>query len=143
MNRTIFPFIFVLLFSSCILSKYEMNVNVVDYSKICNGNNFFMTESNSVSFEYKALGSISVNCVSGQVLTEQEQQEREWGTFGGPTGTYKTASIEDAYKEIVRVAKEHGANGVINLQSRYVGEYSTKYSNYPSRWIVTGMMIIK
>jgi hypothetical protein len=137
MKKLIIPLCLLLCSCSC---KYELITRVIDYSKICDNKNFFLTESNSVSFEYKALGSISTECISGdKKMTKLDDAE----VYLVDVEKYKEASIEDAYKDLIKTAVEKGANGLINLQSRYIGAYSTNFSFFPSRWIVTGMMIRK
>jgi len=124
------------MFASCATSKYQVITSVLDYSTVSENKDFFITESNSVSFNYKAIGSITVECISGNHGTTIIDNSYE-------TSNYKFASVEDAYKELVKTFISKGANGVINLQSRYISAYSTKYTFYDSRWIVSGMMIIK
>ena len=138
MKNLILVFTILLAFTSCQTSKYLLTTNFIDYSAICNNYDFFITESNSVSFEYKPLGSISVECVSGRINTEEDGSKYD-GTFS--LGKYKLTSIEDAYKELFNMAVGRGANGVINLQSRYISAYSIGHTTYESRWIVTGMLI--
>jgi uncharacterized protein YbjQ (UPF0145 family) len=141
MKKLIIPFLFSLTLTSCITySKYELRTNTVDYSKICDNNIFFLTESNSVSFEYKALGSISTECISGSVKATNVESTEGIQSMTD-INIHKSASIEDAYKELIKKSIEKGANGVINLQSKYIGEINIGYYVYGSRWIVTGMMI--
>jgi hypothetical protein len=133
MKKILLLFTVSLLFFSCDTSKYLINSSYVDYSAITDGKDLFITESNSVSFEYKALGSITVECISGDTNTMDAND----------FPVYKIASIEDAFKELIKIADSKRANGVINVQSHFFSAYSIGNVTYQSRWIVTGMLIKK
>ena len=68
MKKIIISFIILLFFSSC-MSTYRSYTIVVDYSRYA-ANGFFITESNSVSFEYMPVGSVIAH-VSGSMKTSQ------------------------------------------------------------------------
>ncbi len=134
--RKLFLFLLVVLFNcSCVTWNYEVNVSTIDYAKLSNSKGFFISESNSVSFEYTPIGSISIECVSGN---DGVESELNWSTT-----KYKHASIEDGFKKLIQVSIEKGANGVINVQTKYLPAFNTKYAYYPDRIIVSGMMIKK
>jgi len=126
------------LFSSCVVvSKYRLTAYVFDYSKY-NEKNFFITESNSVNFNYKPIGSISVTTVSGSIERDPEKVY----LYYDPS-TYKEAKLEDAFKKLYEVAIEKGANGVINVQTTFTGEFTIGNIIYPNKCTVSGMLIVK
>jgi uncharacterized protein YbjQ (UPF0145 family) len=91
-----------LLFSSCVTERYTEISSVVDYSKYAK-KGFFLSESNSVNFEYEAFGSLSVVVLSGKKQGEG----------------YKVASSDDAVRLLYEKAKDLGVNGLINVKFDY------------------------
>jgi len=117
MKKLLFFAAIVLLFYSCSPEiYYAVNSYTIDYSKYTE-KNFFITESNSVNFEYKPVGSIVVESVSGYYNSE-----------------FISANIDDAFIKLYQVAQKNKANGVINVKMNF---------GYPSKWIVSGMLILK
>lgn len=135
--------LFLLLFvvmSSCTVVKYAEYAVSLDYSKYSN-DNFFITESNSVSFEYKPVGSVLVEIVSGFDKTMKGERPPRiiHGDVYNPEydnyykGTYRRADCYNALRKIVDECKNQGANGVINLKFSYKrDEYGTIISVYAS-----------
>lgn len=133
-----------LLLGSCV--SYQPVTNYVDYSAYSQSG-MFLTESNSVSFEYQPMGSVQVLLYDGYVptlkaKTQERSKNKEDGIYyqsGYTSQTKRNATLKDALGMAVEVAKENGGNGIINL--RY--EYLPKWKMTPGRWQVTGMAIKK
>ncbi len=146
MKRILF-FTAVVMLASC--STYTPMVNFIDYSGYTD-QGMFLTESNSVSFDYQPVGSINVLLYSGFAKTNQQPASTETkkekvlsdgvyysGNSAQSKGNYQTATIQEALRIAVQEAKSKGANGIINLSFEYVPY--TKGS--PSGWYVSGMAI--
>lgn len=151
MKKILLSLLFVATMTSCsVLPKYPyvQNAVVLDYSEYTN-KGFFMTEANSVSFGYKALGSVSAKVQSGyEVIGETIRKAVKDDIYGNSEdkrkvkyGKYKRAYSDDALKVLYEKAKEIGANGLINIKISYVtNSYSTISDDVI---IVTGMAIRK
>ena len=106
----------ILLLQSC--TCYVSYISVIEYSKLYDMKDFFVTESNSVSFDYKPLGTITSVTISGF-----------------EKGNFRMSKLTDTYRELFKSAIMQGANGIINVHSTY------DYKN--SMCVVSGMMILK
>ena len=130
--------------SSCSTAKYAMTVgaNVLDYSKYSESG-FFITESNALSKEYTPVASIMFEYRSGyEVLKPEEKITDKRGyvytTKAAVYGSYKKVSQEDAIDAMVVMAKEIGANGIINLKLTVLG---SSIGRNDSGFSVSGMAI--
>lgn len=99
MKRYFYILLIALFFTNCAPSIY-MNSYVIDLSKY-NSQGLFITESNSVMFDYDPVGLV--------------------GTFGGGKefvkgGTTKLLTLEDVFSKFVEDCKSKGANAVINIK---------------------------
>ena len=131
----------------------------IDYS-ILTSDGYFVTESNSVSFDYDAISSIYMEVHSGWIkLTKEERNQiRDEDTLGedcyyatdGSTqklkSPYKYKYVkpdpETAMSELKKYMKAQGADGILNLKLKHEiknGEIpsSTPYDEYIS---ITGML---
>lgn len=98
---------------------------VVDYSYYYN-RGFFITESNSVNFDYKPLGSVITYLKDGYKVSRN--------MLASPLSEKNTKlSVNDALRELVISCQEAGANGIINL----------KISIGADSYTITGMAIKK
>lgn len=99
MKKLLSPFLFVaIILSSCgTLPKPQSNVGTIDYTPLIK-EGIYITESNSVNFDYTAVGSV--------IATEKG---------GWVNETVKRPYVEDAFKNIIKELKRIGANGIINL----------------------------
>lgn len=118
----------------------------LDYSPLTN-RGIYVTESNSVSFEYKTLGSVSATEVSGWIKKGKEPKVANKTKKNNvddmyadvesnrPVGKYIriTASLDDAMERMVNTLNEVGANGIINLKVHFELD----------RIIISGMAIRK
>lgn len=123
----------VALMSSCTtinLPKPYTKIRMVDYSWLTE-QGIFVTESNSVSFDYEAVGSISVESSSGY---EPRDKDKHVTTIEKGDGIYTTylvdswsktkfdyypASLEDMFGELNSELKEKGADGIVNFKINY------------------------
>lgn len=98
MNKIICGFLLILILGACgSYPKPESRIGVIDYTPLIKAG-IFVTESNSVNFDYTAVGSI--------IATEK-------GGWVG--GNYQRPSTENALKNIIKGLEDMGANGIINL----------------------------
>jgi uncharacterized protein YbjQ (UPF0145 family) len=89
-------------FASCnVYPPYTSFGTYIDYS-LYSEKGFFITESNSVSFEYESIASITMTDESGSINSDLKHPDLN-------------KMIEDLYQ----LAIKKGANGVINLKIEY------------------------
>ena len=121
MRKVFFLITLSAVLSACSAVKYKeayrVRESIVDYSRYAE-DGFFITESNSVSFEYTPIGSVSVSISPGYdvIGKEIDQYERLVNKYGEEL---KTANIYDAIDQLKLRCEEMGANGVINLTIKY------------------------
>jgi hypothetical protein len=108
-----------------------MQCYIVDYVSYSE-KGFFFTESNSVNFDYKPMGSIYVKMSSGY---SKEKIQRIDSTFNFAIGDYEysnrtefvvdyeRAVIGDAIRVLYDNAVKMGANGIINLEFGVLPQY--------------------
>ncbi len=156
MKHLSFIFSICLLFlSGCsIVPKYPYleTAVVLDYSEYTK-NGFFMTEANSVGFDYEAIGSVSAKVQSGYEVLRENLREVGDDVYGKSTvkrsvkyGNYKQAYSDTAIEVLYNKAKDIGANGLINIKVTYipaVRDLKTGIIYEPDAIIVTGMAIRK
>lgn len=115
----------------------------VDYQQAGKGK-VFITEANSVSFEYEPLGTILVEEVPGSVKvtvpTTEKERAADDGLYGPSTSktvtTYSQATAQTALNYAAEKAIELGGNGLINVR------LSSYLDNQKRRVVqVTGMVI--
>ena len=131
-----------ILFLSCASPAYFIRSKSIDFSQYT-AKGFFFTESNSVSFEYMPLGSISVFGRNGYELSSLKDEVQD------PDGAlllnnytnkkWKTININDLIAHLYEEAIAMGADGVINLQQIYLP--ANEKQNVLEGWLVTGMAI--
>lgn len=146
MNKIYLFFIcmLIIIFTSCnVYDPYIISNHTIDFSSYSK-EGFFITESNSVSFEYEPIGSIITEVYSGYNAEEIKIKE-ENEIYGEITktikkGVYVKASPDDAIYFLIEQAKELGANGIINLKIQPV---SSKNEYKIIGYYVTGMAIKK
>jgi hypothetical protein len=132
MKKLVFLILVVGLFTACVTPKmpepYGFS-SFLDYSPLTD-KGIFVTESNSVSFDYKTLGSVSATEVAGWVKKGKEpktirnlDKNREDDMYIGTdknqyTGrnVYVAANVDMAMERIISTLQEIGANGIINLK---------------------------
>ena len=136
MKKILFFIFTVCVLSSCVSvpdsrSPYLRYHGVIDYSKYMS-KGFFITEANSVSFDYEPIGSIAAGVESGwEILNHTTKTTTsDDDVYGSSTktkvkyGEYIRAELDDAIEELYQACKELGADGVINFSiSSSLGEY--------------------
>jgi uncharacterized protein YbjQ (UPF0145 family) len=126
MKKVIFILIAAISFglTGCITKRYAEYSGTLYYDEF---DDFFITESNSVSFDYEPIGSVTAIAESGYLKRK-----------------YIRATANDALRVLYNEAEKNGANGIINLKITYNWEYD-KYGNMISlsSIAVTGMAIRK
>lgn len=145
MKRILFALVvIVLICSSCQTYEYLQKVNYLDYS-FFKEKNFFITETNTVSFPYESLGSIYVIVRSGKLYKTTDINERDsYKPIYQRKGKYKKATLEDAYQLIYDSAKEKGANGILRFKIEYITLGPDAGKDKPiDGYIITGMTIKK
>ncbi|MDR1984271.1 MAG: hypothetical protein LBQ28_05545 [Prevotellaceae bacterium] len=122
MKKILVVFVFTALFVACstIMPRYSIISGTIDYSYFTK-KGFFITESNSVSFEYTPVGSVFTTIYSGET-NETGKRELVVKDDFYPYKIYitskkwKSADVDDALLEIYNQALNIGANGIINLK---------------------------
>lgn len=151
MRKILFTVICVFLLTSCAVKyPYKRYSNAIDFTEVTRSG-FFLTESNSVSFQYDPLGSVSAVVESGYEVIGQKKEQSQDDIYSYNElanlkfGKYKFAEPEDAISELITAAKKLGANGIINLNLRYTSAIYDKNGIIisPSSYVVSGMAIKK
>jgi uncharacterized protein YbjQ (UPF0145 family) len=146
--KKIISFCVVLLFvTSCTTYKipYRRYSAAIDFSAYAQ-KGFFITESNSVSFSYEPVGSISAVVSSGYEILNSENLKSTDDVYGSykkiKYGKMIDASVNDALDELYNSAIRLGADGIINFRSEYVPSlYNKAVLITPDSYIVSGMAI--
>ncbi|MDH6304658.1 uncharacterized protein YbjQ (UPF0145 family) [Parabacteroides sp. PF5-5] len=128
MKKIVILFVLTAMLSSCVThQKYREYSAFIDYSQYMK-EGFFLTESNSVNFDYIPVGNVSSLIVGGK---------------SGKKTIY--VSHDDALWLLYSKAKEMKANGIINLKFTYISgnSYSDGYTSHVgySSISVSGMAI--
>ena len=154
MKHYAIAFLMLIIFSSCATTMkwpYSQESSIIDYSEY-EKKGFFITESNSVSFQYSAIGSISakvesgyevLNATSFQVSGDDIYTRQPETRTNIKYGKYIKATPEKALAELYSKATQNGANGIIGLEIKPITNYSQQYGNVVTGYFVTGMAIKK
>lgn len=144
MKKVWFAFAMIIaLCTSCQTSPYIQKVNYLDYS-FFKERDFFITETNTVSFPYESLGSISVVVRSGKAVKSDNEERDSYKPLYQRKGSFKRATLEDAYQLIYDSAKEKGANGLLRFNIEYLTVDGDLIKNKPViGYVITGMAIKK
>lgn len=139
MKKTLFmivAMVAMLMMSSCSPLTFEQNAGYIDYSAFPG---IFITESNSVSFEYQPIGSLYAEEISGQyqVVKKKVGNNEIYGDeYAVVEGKYRYADPQSALAYAVQKVKQMGGNGIINLKIN-----SAKSEDKRRMYYVTGMVI--
>lgn len=106
----------------------------------------YITESNSVSFDYTPLGSVSAIVFPGYVKATRPSQYKYEDLNGNQQLTedynkWQPADVSDAIALAVEKAKQQGGNGIINFKVQPTSESDGKTVRHG--YLVTGMVIRK
>ena len=155
MKKVLFLLFCISFFSSCSVSlpTPKSTINVVDYS-ILTEKGIFVTESNSVNFEYEAIGSVIAEETDGWVkqsqLKNKEKQFRkiyqdeyyeDYQHISFGKRVFVPADLNNVLQNLGEQLINMGANAIINLKIDYVKTPYNKTSL--NTIIVTGMAIKK
>lgn len=114
-------------------------MTVLDYTPYVE-QGFFITESNSVSFDYNPISTIYV------VTTGSEsKKDMEWYYDKGVMRQRdaRIASPENALKKAVEEAKSRGGNGLINLKINPTFSQASNGGSYINGYSLSAMIINK
>lgn len=149
MKKVLLMAIVTLFLSSCITKfPYQKESYVINYSHLSE-NGFFITESNSVSFNYTPLGSVTSIVTDGYEVLSHEKKTYPQNAYPDIVkdvykyGKYKIADINDALDILYSETKKLGGNGIINLKITYNTTSKTKDGLSINNYVVTGMAIKK
>lgn len=119
--------IFALTSCAVHLPAPKSTVGLIDYTEFTQ-KGIFVTESNSVSFEYQAIGSVFAEETDGWSEKKPEKnrtvyQDEYYDSYSGKrlTGQRKfvPANLNQALQNIAKQLEAIGANGIINLKIDY------------------------
>lgn len=135
---------FVVVLTSCSPKVlYQTNVGYIDYSEYAK-EGMFLTESNSVSFDYTPLGSVSATVFSGNVERTRPDRFNYVDANGvrqdEKYSQWKEATPEDAIEVAVVKAKEQGGDGIINIK---IEPFSTVTDKATRTGLIVSGMVIK
>ena len=120
------------MMSSCVTStEFQQLAGFIDYSMFPG---MFLTESNSVSFDYQPIGSLYAEETSGDIRTVRKEIKNNEIYSGGyeiADGKYRLANPQSALAFATDKAKQMGGNGIINLHIKKID----------GGYCVTGMVI--
>lgn len=144
--RTLITLAAVFILSSCNLRTYYTEyVGFVDYSSYLK-RGVFLTESNSVSFDYDAIGTVSAIIYSGYIIAKQDRHIDQTEIYSdkeivkNEAGQWKEARPDDALAAAVAQAVEKGGDGLINIKITPTSVVdNAKYKR--SGFMATGMAI--
>lgn len=151
--KKVFHFIFATLvatlFSSCAEQWFKTYIASVDYYTAGLNGKVFLSESNSVSFEYTPIGSIYMYQKHGYVKGKSDKKQKSvkgdpiYGTiemdgYKPMKGGYRWASYESVLEAASESAIKMGGDGIINLQLTLQTDPGNKKIKYPA---VSGMVI--
>lgn len=132
MKKLLPLFALVLLITSCTTTIPPYSGYLfLDYSPLTSSG-IFVSESNSVNFEYTPLGSILVTARGGGKISH----------YGSPSdasaiGKFNSIDFKDVAELLKYELLRNGANGIINLKIVYLPKDNTQGSGYT----ITGMAI--
>ena len=106
--------------------KFSSKVYYTDYQRYSDAG-FFITESNTVSFDYIPVGSVVVRQTAGvmsdtEIISQNVPEKRGYDELYGElekkrhSNSWKLPSDYTALDAVYKVAKEQNADGIINLK---------------------------
>lgn len=118
MKKIILSAVSVLILSSCAITGpyYREYANSIDYSKYSE-KGFFLTESNSVSFNYTPIATVYCVIENGYVrVVDGKEYQLQGETYGSKNLEWKKGYADTTLDKLYQEAKKLGADGIINLQ---------------------------
>lgn len=106
--------------------KFSSKVYYTDYQRYSDAG-FFITESNTVSFDYVPVGSVVIRQTAGvmsdtEIISQNVPEKRGYDELYGElekkrhSNSWKLPSDYTALDAVYKVAKEQNADGIINLK---------------------------
>ncbi len=125
---------------------YRYSMSYIDYNTVSQQYGVFITESNSVGFDYQPIGSISLMERSGNEVKSSESEAKD-GVYSKSLittvkyGDWIEASIDELLKIACQKAIEQGGNGIINMKIEYLPSTVVNNVVYSEGYRITGMII--
>lgn len=133
--------------------------STIDYSSLTS-EGYFVTESNSVPFDYEAISSILIEVHSGWIKRDNEDRKIMTNENEGYDDYYYAPNVstqklkssnkykyvipdsETAISKLKNLMKQQGADGILNLKIGYVNQHSQEpYIRPIGEYIcITGML---
>lgn len=109
---------------------------------------FFVTEAESVSFDYETIGFMSVEVASGykDIIKDGKAVEKKVGLLEEKTEEYKVATLQESLEYFREKAVSIGANGAIRLNVYTKSSMPLSPGSFvftPSSYVISGMLIKK
>ncbi|TZF84057.1 heavy metal-binding domain-containing protein [Pedobacter sp. BS3] len=144
MKNLIYTSILLLLLSSCTVKQMASSIITVDYRPYSQSG-FFITESNSVNFEYTPLSNVQSYISTGYEKEKGDEiPKKEIDNVYGNRyeGKIKviSATAQKAVDLLVDNAKSQGANAIINLKITPIYSTSSGFS-FIQGYSASGMAI--
>lgn len=137
----------LLTLTSCVATfPYSQHTTIINFS-IFTEAGIFVTESNSVSFDYQPLGSIKSVVSSGYTVKNRKVTKDIDDVYTDHDKVkmdgYIEATLDDTIYEFIDSAKELNANGIINLKVDVIPPVYDKSGSIisPLSYVVSGMAI--
>lgn len=149
MKKILIPILTLLLLASCSVYKYcppRTFVGLIDYRSLTE-QGIYITESNSVNFDYVAIGSVYVEKRGGWIRKNDKPKPlsaKDDYYIASKSSKYEYTSpdLYSALDDLKKEIKELNANGVINLKIT-LSEVEDKFSQLPVEKITVSGMVIK
>lgn len=115
----------ILALSSC-TPKFSQYVGMVDFRPYME-EGFFVTRSNSVSFEYEPIGYVEAIVESGndKSIKVENKYKKEFEQTYYTSAKWRNATSEDAMKVIVEKSKQVGADALIDIEFKVITNSSS------------------
>nr|DAO98116.1 MAG TPA: Putative heavy-metal-binding protein [Caudoviricetes sp.] len=135
------------LFASC--ATYQPTpksfVSMIDYSAFTQ-QGIYVTESNSVNFDYEAIGSICAEELGGWISKKSSEysdpKEEYYLGSSFSKKIYVKPDIQEAFKKLMDKLSQSGANGLINMRIEFTKELDIVGKQVTvDKIIVSGMAI--
>lgn len=138
MKKLFLFFVASFLFASCAtINPVILESNHIDYSKY----GIFVSEANSVSFEYKPIGLVESLFMSGWAKANSKVYDDVYSKEVGVKSKNVKATREGALNKLVEEAQSIGANGIINLKFNTLSYYDKNVGYVITGYEATGMAI--
>ncbi|MGY4385678.1 uncharacterized protein YbjQ (UPF0145 family) [Pedobacter sp. UYP24] len=152
MKKIFLPALLSVLILGCTVRRPPafISSSALDYTEY-QKQGFFLSESNSVSFSYEPIASVSAIQLSGYKVKGSGNKEVNDDAFQtgyvtpytAVTKEFIKASKEGVLKQLVDEAKSKGANAIINLNFTAKFAVDKEGYSYLQGWSSSGMAIKK